>query len=167
MQKIETHNHPVVLYGAGHNAKARFHELTSEIPNIVCFCDRDESKYGTLYCGLPVFSWEETVARYPDCLIYVTAVVDGDRKEIASRLTSLGVSGERLLNVGVVSVVCSSNRVSLSVPAAQMESLLFAALVLGKTRCLRFLLETPWRKLTSVWNSSVRPLLLVCSTRTT
>ena len=98
MKETETNHLPVILYGAGNYSKSRFAELVAMMPNVVCFCDSDESKQGRPHCGLPVLSWSDATAKYKDFLVYVSAPPHS-RTEIMLYLLSLGVSKGRILNL--------------------------------------------------------------------
>lgn len=66
-------NRAVILYGAGAQGKYAIDIVKNYGLDPVAFCDADENKAGMLYCGLPVFSKEETKQRFGnDLCLWVT-----------------------------------------------------------------------------------------------
>jgi len=88
--------YPVALYGAGVTVLALFKVLSRRY-NIVCFCDSDKRKQGGQFLGLPVFSWEEVVAKHPDLHVYVSTN-DNYKFEIMETLIRGGFPKERIVN---------------------------------------------------------------------
>lgn len=63
----------VILYGAGNQGKYAVDIVKNYGLNPVAFCDADEKKAGTIYCGLPVFTKEETRKQFGENLkLWVT-----------------------------------------------------------------------------------------------
>ena len=58
----------VILYGAGNQGKYAVDIVKNYGLNPVAFCDADEKKAGTIYCGLPVFTKDETRKQFGENL---------------------------------------------------------------------------------------------------
>lgn len=98
---------PLVLYGAGRNAKKGLENVkksnfaTSHA--VMCFCDKDKNKQGTLCLGLPVFNLEQVREKYGNYFnLYITTDTP-IRYEIQEELVGVGVDKDRILNYEKVS----------------------------------------------------------------
>ena len=89
---------PVVFYGAG-GMGAVFKEWLAQqglIP--ACWADRNVEKQNKEFLGKMVFSFEEAVALYPNCYVYMT-VSENNWEEISHSLAESGlISKDRILN---------------------------------------------------------------------
>lgn len=92
-------NKDIILYGAGKRGKYVVNKIKELGWNPVAFCDKDDNKIGTIYCGLPVLSKEDIKNKYGNQFqIWITPSYDV-RKEIAQEIIELGfVSKEQICN---------------------------------------------------------------------
>jgi SAM-dependent methyltransferase len=97
MEKEILNKLPLVLYGAGKAAINEIKTLKKKEKNIVCFCDKDTSKQGTVYLGLPVFSIEQIREKYAEFNIYIT-VGRWSKFSVFEYLVNMGIKEERILN---------------------------------------------------------------------
>lgn len=64
---------PVVLFGAGELGQELYWTLKLKGFAPVCFCDNDNSKSGSLCCGIPIISFDELKKTYRDSLIVIAS----------------------------------------------------------------------------------------------
>ena len=64
---------PIVLFGAGGLGEELCSTLRSFGVNPVCFCDNDTSKKGTLYCDIPVITFQDLVETHRSSLIIIAS----------------------------------------------------------------------------------------------
>lgn len=62
----------LVIYGAGFQGLLTAYLLEQRGIKVLCFGDQDVKKQGTTYYGLPVYTPEEMVQKYPDAVAIVT-----------------------------------------------------------------------------------------------
>lgn len=77
--KIWNDKRDYVLYGAGNLGKEFFDKFSEKI-NIVGFCDSDQEKIGTIFCGREV----HVLDQYKKCKIIVTSRYYGEIKKMLS-----------------------------------------------------------------------------------
>jgi len=82
---------PVVLYGAGVNARKAFEKIKNQGLVPVCFCDRDKQKQESLCCGIPVLTIEKAMEIYCHFYIYIVAQNTIIRSEIINSIYKLGI----------------------------------------------------------------------------
>jgi sulfatase maturation enzyme AslB (radical SAM superfamily) len=87
---------PVVFWGAGNYAMTIFDGLYEEYKP-VCFGDSARHKHGTVFLGLPVYSFEQIEQRYPGCLFFV-ACNETVKYDVINSLAERGVTAERVIN---------------------------------------------------------------------
>ena len=86
---------PVVLFGAGGLGEELCSTLRTNGVYPVCFCDNNDSRKGTMYCGIPVITFQELKESFRNSLIviashkYIRAMTD--------QLLKNGFSGDRVL----------------------------------------------------------------------
>jgi wyosine [tRNA(Phe)-imidazoG37] synthetase (radical SAM superfamily) len=89
-------NAPVVFYGAGNYACLIFNKLNEKY-SPVAFCDSSKLKQGTVVMGLFVYSLDEILNKYPDCLFFIT-VNEIFKSDVMSILIQNGIQHERIIN---------------------------------------------------------------------
>lgn len=62
----------ITIYGAGFQGLLTAFLLKKQGIEVLCFCDRDPEKQGTLYYGVPVYAPQEMKQKYPDATVVVT-----------------------------------------------------------------------------------------------
>lgn len=87
---------PVAIYGAGATANSLFVSLKQQY-NVVCFCDGDKQKHGSMLLGLPVMKFDDAIMHYEQLRVYVGTNVNY-KFEIMDRLITEGFPKERILN---------------------------------------------------------------------
>lgn len=87
---------PVAIYGAGATANSLFVSLKQQY-NVVCFCDGDKQKHGSMLLGLPVMKFDDAIMHYKKLRVYVGTNVNY-KFEIMDRLITEGFPKERILN---------------------------------------------------------------------
>jgi FkbM family methyltransferase len=86
---------PVVLVGAGGLGEELCATLRTNGVYPVCFCDNNASQKGSMYCGIPVITFQELKESFQDSLIVIAS-----HKYIApmtDQLLKNGFSGDRVL----------------------------------------------------------------------
>jgi FkbM family methyltransferase len=86
---------PVVLFGAGGLGKELCSTLKHNGISPVCFCDNDGSKSGSLYCGIPVISFDELKKSHQGSLIVVST--QKHLKSVTKQLLENGFRADRVL----------------------------------------------------------------------
>ena len=84
----------IVLFGAG-QVGAMVSRLLGADYSVSCFADNSSGKWGTVFCGFPVVSPEESLSFAPEC--FCLCVLDAERAgQMEAQLRSLGFDGEIL-----------------------------------------------------------------------
>ena len=84
----------IVLFGAG-QVGAMVSRLLGADYSVSCFADNSSGKWGTVFCGVPVVSPEESLFFAPEC--FCLCVLDAERAgQMEAQLHSLGFDGEIL-----------------------------------------------------------------------
>ena len=82
---LDTINHAknrgLVLYGAGFWGKIAYEIFTKMGSIPLCFCDDNISKQNTNHCGLPVYSLEYAIQKYPNAIYLVCT----DGRKVSTR----------------------------------------------------------------------------------
>ena len=63
-KRVEYPKNGIILYGAGYKGQFAIEEVKGYGLQAIAFCDADEKKIGTNYCGLPVYSKEQVMKQY-------------------------------------------------------------------------------------------------------
>lgn len=79
----------VVLFGAGAYARVVLRSWADKMPRIRCLVDSNPTKWGTMWCGLPVLSPAELSSSLANSLVVVAAM---DTHTIEEKLESLGIT---------------------------------------------------------------------------
>ena len=83
-----------VLFGAGQNG-AMISRLLGTQYSVCCFADNSPKKQGSVLCGIPVVSPEESMNFAPEC--FCICVIDRERSEqMEKQLFDMGFTGEIL-----------------------------------------------------------------------
>lgn len=69
---FEAESGNIVIYGAGFQGLLASQLLKEKGIKVLCFCDIDEKKQGTIYNGYPVYSPVKAKELYPEALVVVT-----------------------------------------------------------------------------------------------
>ena len=95
---MKNDNLPLVLYGAGNNAKKeKIVDKLSEL-NPVCFCDVDKEKQGSPYLGLPVFSLKEIREKYGNAFLLYLTMGQPLKSYVTDFLLANGIDKEQITN---------------------------------------------------------------------
>ena len=96
MNNDEKLRFPVAIYGAGAVANSLFVNINQQY-NVVCFCDGDKRKHGSMLFGLPVMKFEDAVTQHAELRIFVAANYNY-KFEIMDGLITKGFPKELILN---------------------------------------------------------------------
>ena len=101
MKKIDNEN-KCIAYGAGMNSGFFIDTIRKKGIELLCICDRDESKQGMYIHGLEILSLKDAKAKYGnDIKVYITTL-SPLKEEIAHELVSSGaISREQVANAEV------------------------------------------------------------------
>jgi putative methyltransferase (TIGR04325 family) len=88
-------NTPVVLFGAGSVGQELFSCLRLHDVSPFCFCDNDIRKAGTVYCGIPVISFNELISSHQNSLIIIATKEYSE--SIANQLIRSGFDIDHIL----------------------------------------------------------------------
>ena len=64
---------PVVLFGAGGPGEELCSTLHTHGVYPVCFCDNNDSRKGSIYCGIPVITFQEVKESFQNSLIVIAS----------------------------------------------------------------------------------------------
>lgn len=68
LERLKTANRPVVIYGALHSDEAVIQACRAMGIEVACICDDSLRKANNVWCGLPVYTFEDTLRRFGNCV---------------------------------------------------------------------------------------------------
>jgi len=95
---MDNKNLPLVLYGAGKKSVKDIEDMRNNGIYPICFCDKDSTKQGNIYMGLPVLNIEQIKEKYGEFDIFVTPQSKEIKREIYEFLWKQGINTRNIIN---------------------------------------------------------------------
>lgn len=89
-------NTPIIFYGCGVSGSNALQRFVKHKIQPIAVCDNNPNKWGKPYHGLIITQFEETLKKYPDLVVYISAGVPKFQKEIREQLEKL-LPNEKIL----------------------------------------------------------------------